>query len=340
MELGKQTRSEIKSKRIKGGIPNYISQAYMQELRANNKTKKVYEINPYVEVYRFRTNLFGMFAHNCDGAGDVWMYLIVGPQKAMLIDTCFGLGDLKGLCDLLTGGKELIVVNTHGHVDHAYGDCRFETIYCHEYEAPTIRQQDDKIFDYLFDDQGNNIWLDFDKEDLPKFKPFQVIPVKDGHIFDLGEGYEVELLWLGGHAPGNSGFLDKQNRIFFTGDDLCSDISGVASGPKADSINGQYMNLETFRNNLKKVVDRRAEFDSVFPSHFVVDIDAAVLESELQTCDEILEDPNCYDYKATTENPKGDAPNERYFKYIKGFGVLAYKMEGIHPVKEEKLENA
>ena len=31
----------------------------------------------------------------------------------------------------------------------------------------------------------------------------------------------------------------------------------------------------------------------------------------------------------------GGAPTERYFKYIKGFSVLAYTMEGVYPAKEE-----
>ncbi|MFQ9073117.1 MAG: hypothetical protein ACLR43_10615 [Faecalibacillus faecis] len=36
----------------------------------------------------------------------------------MLIDTAFGLGDLKGLIHKLIGDKEIIVCNTHCHIDH------------------------------------------------------------------------------------------------------------------------------------------------------------------------------------------------------------------------------
>lgn len=127
-------RSQLHSKRIKFDVPqNTISWAFMKELRENNATRKIYPIEPYVEVYQFREGLYGLFTENCDGMGDVWMYLIVGPEKAMLIDTAFGLGDLKGLVEELAGGRELIVVNTHDHFDHAYGNCRFDKVYCHEY---------------------------------------------------------------------------------------------------------------------------------------------------------------------------------------------------------------
>ena len=327
-----EIQSGLKAKRIKWGADqNYISRTFMKELRENNKTKKIYGINPYVEVYQFRDQIYGLFTQNCDGAGDVWMYLIIGSQKALLIDTAFGLGDLKGLVDQLTGGKPLYVVNTHGHCDHAYGNCRFEKIYCHEYEKKVLEQQDKNMWDYLFDEEGRNIWLDFDRKDLPIFGKYEIEAVPDGYTFELGDHHEVELVWLGGHAPGQAGLLDKKNRIFFPGDDLCSDVSNVASGPRPGVPNGQYINLTTFRNNLEKVVERIDEFDSVFPSHFMNDIESKVLVNELETCDEILKDPENYDYKAVTVSPKDGSLRERMYKYIRGFSVISYTMQGIYP---------
>ena len=113
----------------------------MKQLREKDKTRKVYDCNPYIEVYQFRDNMYGLFNQNCDGAGDVWMYLIIGPEKAMLIDT---------LVDEITGGRPIIVVNTHSHFDHAYGNCRFERAYCHEYEAPIIEKQNEHMWDLMY----------------------------------------------------------------------------------------------------------------------------------------------------------------------------------------------
>lgn len=323
-----------KAKRILWGSPqNQISWAFMKQLREKDKTRKVYDCNPYIEVYQFRDNMYGLFNQNCDGAGDVWMYLIIGPEKAMLIDTAFGLGDMKALVDEITGGMPIIVVNTHSHFDHAYGNCRFERAYCHEYEAPIIEKQNEHMWDYLFDENGNNIWLEFDKNDLPKFKKYEVIGVPDGHIFNLGGGYEVELIWLGGHAPGMAGYLDKKNRIIFMGDDLCSDVSGVASGPRPGAVNGQYQNLTVFRNNLAKLVARMDEYDYVFPSHFIVNLENSVLADELETCDAILKNPEDFDYEQENVMGTGEKRTRR-FKYIKGFSVLAYTMQGLYPPEE------
>jgi len=131
-----------KARRLKwGAAQNQISWAYMKMLREGNKTLKVYDVNPYIEVYQFYDNLYGLFNQNCDGAGDVWMWLIIGPEKAMLIDTACGLGDMKSLVDEITGGMPLIVANTHGHADHARGNCWFEKVYCYETLVPVLEAQ-------------------------------------------------------------------------------------------------------------------------------------------------------------------------------------------------------
>ena len=101
--------STIRSHRFAMEEPIYHTcWAFMRELRTHNDTKRIYAIDPYAEVYRFRDNLYGIFSDNIDGKGDAWSYLILGPQKALLIDTSFGLGNLKGLVQELIGDRELL----------------------------------------------------------------------------------------------------------------------------------------------------------------------------------------------------------------------------------------
>lgn len=319
-------KSGLKSKRIKFDVAqNQISWAYMKELREHNKTRKIYDINPYVEVYKFRENLFGLFTENCDGMGDVWMYLINGPEKAMLIDTAFGLGDIKGLADSLTGGKPLIVVNTHEHYDHAYGNCRFEKVFCHEYLVPYLQNQNEHMWDYLFNAFGNNIWLDFDRKDLPAFKKYEIEGVKDGHSFDLGGDYKVELVFTGGHAAGHSAYLDKKNRILFTGDNICSDVSGCGSvNTTKPGPHGENTALKVYRDNVERLVARMDEYDHIFPQHFMNDIENNVMINILEACDAILANPEKPDYTTETWAKNATEPSVRYFKFIRDFSVISY----------------
>lgn len=317
-------RGKSKAKRIAWGpTQNYISWAYMKELRENHPCQ-MFDCNPYVEVYRFRENLYGIFNQNCDGAGDVWMWLTVGPEKAFLIDTAYGLGDMKGVCDALTGGKELIVVNTHDHFDHAFGNCRFEKVFCHEQLVPLLQAQNEHMWDYLFDSDGNNIWLDFDRNDLPQFHEYEIVGVPDGYTWDLGGGYEIELIHSGGHGgPGAAMYLDKRNRILFPGDNLCSDISGCGSV----SYPIEQCSLYHYRESVKKLVDRISEFDYVFPMHFMVNIESAVMQNMLDALDAVLADPeHNFDFEETSPSPNGGKPRTRRFKYIRDFSCLAYSV--------------
>ena len=326
-----------KARRLKWDSPqNVISWAYMKELREHDKTRRVYDVDPYIEVYQFRDNLYSLFHPNCDGKGDVWMHLIVGPERALLIDTGYGLGDIRGLADLITGGKELIVVNTHDHFDHAYGNCRFEKVYCHEYLVPYLEMQHAHIWDYLFDEFGDNIWLDFDRKDLPVFKKYEIVGVPDGYTWDLGDGYEVELIFTGGHAAGHAAYLDKHNRILFPGDNICSDISGCGSvgdcvrpGPHSEC-----QQLAFYRERVKLLVDRMDEYDYIFPSHLMLNIENNLMPNILSALDEILADPGACDYKIETWSkfPGPGQKNTRYFKYIKGFSVIGYNFK---PEEEE-----
>ena len=86
-----------KAKRLKWGAPqNHVSWAFMKQLRERDRYVRVYDVCPYIEVYPFRENVYGLFNQNCDGAGDVWMYVVVGQEKAMVIDTGFGIGEGAG----------------------------------------------------------------------------------------------------------------------------------------------------------------------------------------------------------------------------------------------------
>ncbi len=314
---------------------NTLSWAYMREMRENNRKRIIDELNPYVEVYPMRDNVYAIFNDNLDGMGDIWTFLIIGPEKAMLIDTAYGLGDTLALVDKLTGGKPLIVVNTHHHCDHAFGNCRFDTVYCHEYLVPYLQRQNSHIWDYLFDENGKPIYVDFDRRDLPEFKPYNIIGVPDHYVFDLGGDCQIELIWTAGHAAGHAMYLDKKNRILFAGDDVCSDTCGIGGGPKKDfDPYGQYCNIESFTNCLKGIITRIDEIDTLFPSHFVLELESRLLNDILDACEAIMKDPKDYDFIEHRASTKvGGPPRIRMNKAIRGFSCISYAENGIYAPK-------
>lgn len=301
-----------------------LCKAWMKELRTNNKTKKVYDVDPYAEVYQFRDNVYGILKESADGMGAPWMYLIVGPKKAMLIDTGFGIGNLKGLVEEIIGDMPYYVVCTHAHFDHCYGNCQFDKVYCHEYEAPYMEvKQDPTIWDYLFDENGKPIWYDFKKEDIVPFKRYEIVGCPDGYTFNLGGDYEIELIHLAGHSAGQAGFLDKKNRILFCGDDFIGMRVGI--GMKRPGMPyTEYCTVHEFRNQVEKLSKRLDEFDTLFPGHFIVDIDNSIVLSMLEVLNRIDADPESYDYAKA--NHRGILTR---FCFVEGMGMFAYTEDNI-----------
>lgn len=320
MLANRPIRSNIKGERLIQREPiDATSWAYMKMLREGDKTRRVYDVDPYAEVYTFRDNLYGILMLSADGMGDVWSFLIVGPEKAMLIDTGFGIGDLKGLCDKLSGGLPLIVVNTHCHFDHAYGNCQFDRCYCHEREVEALLdKRNPHIWDYLFGEDGKPIWLAFDRADLVPFQEYEIVGVPDGYTWNLGGDYEVELIWVPGHAAGHAMYLDKKGRNLFAGDDIISMRVGM-------SRPGPYTNVTAYRNEMAKLARRLDEFDHIFPGHFVVDLETTVIPSIIAACDAIIANPeDCDDAQQAMGR-------RTLLKGVKGLGTIGYTLENVRP---------
>ena len=319
--------SPLKSKRKVWREPeNPVRWAYAKLLREHDVTKRVYPEDPYAEVYRFRDNVYGIYTESLDGMGDPWIYLVAGPERAMLIDTGFGVGDLKALVRRLIGDMPLIVVNTHAHFDHAYGNCQFDRVYCHEYEVPRMEsKQDPHIWDYLFDKDGRCIWTDFDRADIVPFKRYEIVPCPDHHIFDLGGGYEIELILTGGHTPGHAMYLDKQNRILFAGDDAC--VGAVGIGAQPGEPHWEQATVTGLRNALEALVLRDNEFDGIFPGHGPVDTGTVVLNNVLEACRAVVSDPGCYD--CCEERDMNGRRFTQYKKMIYMSGYLCYRMDQV-----------
>ena len=317
------------AKRVKWANPfSPVSWEYMRQMRENNTTREICDCNPYVEIYRMRDNVLALYTQNISGAADPWMFLILGSERAMLIDTACGLGDLQALAQELIGGRELIVVNTHHHSDHAWGNCSFDKIYCHEYLVRYLEMQNEYMWDSVLTADGS-AWLQFDPADIVKFKKYEIVGVPDGYTWDLGGGHEVELIWTGGHAAGHAAFLDKGDRILFIGDAWSSNgcYCGMGGSP-VDGELGKYMNIETVRDSYQKLAERLDEYDYVYPSHFVINLENTIVTDTLETAEAILKDPDDYDLKFS----RGDSEHFSNVmkKYINGYSSLNYKDGGIY----------
>ena len=158
------------------------------------------------------------------------MYLAVGSERALLIDTGCGLTDLPALVRRFTD-KPLDVMLTHCHPDHAGGIGWFDRIYLHPDDFPAVPELDaDEIRGYnrMLGEQGSFQVYEYDPDAVHPLEPLpKLAPLTDGFVFDLG-GRTLEVIGTPGHTPGSVCLLDAKNRILFSGD-ACNVNLGLSS---------------------------------------------------------------------------------------------------------------
>lgn len=149
-------------------------------------------------------------------------YLAVGEEKALLIDCGTGIGDIKGAVEKITD-KPLIVVGTHGHVDHMGGDGQFDKVYLHKKDTGKVYKFMTSYFVrrcFLIGCKGT-VDDSIKGNDVVRYeKRPEVIPIEDGHIFSLG-GRDIRVVHSVGHTYGSIILLDEKTKIMFAGDNIC-----------------------------------------------------------------------------------------------------------------------
>jgi glyoxylase-like metal-dependent hydrolase (beta-lactamase superfamily II) len=279
---------------------NEDQKPYLKKLQ-NQYGMKVYPIDPYVAVFKIRGNVWAMYAPCTHAMGDNWLYLVEGPEKALFIDNGWGFGDLKGLGEMLTG-KPVLSAVTHFHMDHCGGNPQWDEIYCHRFTADILESVMDhyeqwwKQFNHVGEEQHRHYYKD---EDLVQYKGYKALHLANHHIINLGEDYDIELIHVGGHAPGESCFLDKKGRILYSGDAMFAKhehlAAGLFTGGPFKVLHSEYLGVSYYSRQIKLLADRVNEFDSVMPGHGQIDCSSQIATGVSNAAQAVIADPYCYD---------------------------------------------
>lgn len=209
---------------------------------------------------------------------DVCEYLVEGADRALLIDTGYGLGDLRGYVESLTS-KPFDVVCTHGHVDHASGAAQFDRVFMHPADVEVHQRHADLAYRREFLAQsfaGTPEGVQDDDFVPPRIAPFD--PLLPGQVFDLG-GVTLEAIHVPGHTRGMMVLLDREERIAFFGD---------ACGVHTMVLFEESSTVEEYHASLLALKVRADEFDRVLRQHGACESPASVLDENIALCELIL----------------------------------------------------
>ena len=154
------------------------------------------------------------------GWGYVVSYLVLGAEKALLVDTGFGLSDLKSYVETLTT-LPLMVLNTHVHPDHSGGNGQFETVYVGEHETP---ETDDGVLFYNVPGQRDAC------DAVKRGGSYRFRHLRDAERIDLG-GRMLQVVEIPGHTRGSIALFDENTRLLLSGDAILKRVFYGAGVP-------------------------------------------------------------------------------------------------------------
>ncbi len=147
---------------------------------------------------------------------EVISFLILGSERALLLDTGMGVDNIRRVVESLTL-LPVIVVNSHTHFDHVGGNRLFDFVYM--LDVPDAVEKLKKGYALREDDE--NLLPSAFLVQTPEWNPFfggsPVIPVQTGYTFDLG-GRHLTVDASPGHSPDSLVLVDHENNLLFCGD--------------------------------------------------------------------------------------------------------------------------
>jgi glyoxylase-like metal-dependent hydrolase (beta-lactamase superfamily II) len=153
------------------------------------------------------------------GVATANMYLVIGQERAALIDSGMGIGDVRAEILKITS-LPCTVLNTHCHWDHVGANRLFAESAIHESAVDLLAQEQDMNWFHpaMRSPAARAV--------LPaSFDPaaYRIAPnpathvLHDNDVIDLG-GRMLRVLHIPGHSPGHVAYMDEASYMLFTGD--------------------------------------------------------------------------------------------------------------------------
>ena len=275
--------------------------------------EKVETSNPWFSVYKLPGNVYAIDEDS--QWEEIISYLIIGEDRAILLDTGMGISSIKAVVDELTD-LPVTVVLSHTHHDHMGGMHEFDDllVYDSDYAIERATTGMDEFGDISYEVAAEDGVFNPDRELPEGFSPegFHVIgmaptgTLADGDTIDLG-GRTLQVMYTPGHNADGICLFDAENGLVFTGD-MYYPAELYAYNEDAE--------LETYAATMRAVAERAEELgiEWIYPGHNETVHGVEILSSAADDFDAILDG-------SATEYEIGE-DGYRYYEFEDGVVII------------------
>jgi glyoxylase-like metal-dependent hydrolase (beta-lactamase superfamily II) len=191
--------------------------------------KRITTSQNWFEVIKLPNDIYAFYEPG--HSEQVNSFLILGEKKDLLYDTGMGIASIKkaimemrkseGLAD-----KDIMVLNSHGHLDHIGGNAEFDTI-----TAFDNQWRIEKLLEGI--PAGNPLWVDYYSEvtgkpsapksfnpktfSVPRLTRDKIRLIQQKQIIDLGNR-QFSIINAKSHTTDSVILYESKSKILFTGD--------------------------------------------------------------------------------------------------------------------------
>ncbi len=274
------------------------------------------------EVYVKNELCKGLYsiAEEHGAAGTVMMYLVVGEEKAALIDSGFGVVDtLRTFVEEITD-KPVMCIVAHGHPDHVGAASLFDEIYMNERDEgllPISLSYDRRMGDVFGRCEDEKLRAYCDRH-IVMTERLDYKNIDDGAVIDLG-GTVLKAIAIPGHTQGSLAFYNEKDNYALTSDAFSTRTALVTLPPE------KRVGIEAYRDGLGRFLEVINDDTKIYWGHAKEAMPHCVPRDMYRACLEVLDGKTEHD--AVSDNPftrRASAKGKKMREHICGSVMLVY----------------
>jgi glyoxylase-like metal-dependent hydrolase (beta-lactamase superfamily II) len=243
--------------------------------------KEISLSDDWFKVYEIAANLFVF--HEPRHYEETLVNLIIGREKAALIDTGCGIGNLRKAVEAVTD-KPIVVINTHTHTDHLGSNSQFDEIAMFDHPL-SHRVAEAGVSQQILQNEilAENLvikpWPEGFDPDGFSLPPLRVSRwLRPGDRIDLGDR-DLFVIHTPGEAADHICLLDRTDRTL-----SCGDI--LLHGPVWTHLAGGSM--KDLLMSYRRLMSYFDDFDHLMPGHNEPWLDKQLLRASLAGAEKVV----------------------------------------------------